>query len=473
MQGDFILTSLYRKKHESNKLLISLVGLVMAAVPFTNAYADAHGETINIYGWQNWSYEFVDNGTRDFDRLSNNAANIGFMAHMDTGIEGLQVGFRCEQFTYWGRFNQYTNWCNRNSKISLRSETMGEIMAGQWLLPYNEIVAQWVDPFYDAGADSHTSIMGNIGGTADRAGGWLSSLFYNGSFENSADFTTQFGTLAFNRRQEGIVQYVWPNTSAMASQTRDGFQFRFAITSGDGIETVGVDTRRTVTGREIDPRIMSTGVAYQHNMGNSQIWVAAAYEQHEDVSAANLGAGTGDNDTYCDDSDDEGYRLAGRYKHDWGNGQSTWIAAMYEELEYDASCGMVTMRDADGDPTAIGDLDNTNAPIWSGVERDAFMISGKHAFGNGIDFRFSYMDADEWDCDADVCTAADERDTDADAINVGLFYTMPAGTELRATYSEVSNENNAGYDFGINGANPGVTGEDIEMFAVGIVHYFD
>ncbi len=461
-------------KLKSNKLLISLVGLVMAVVPFTNASAAGHGETFNIYGWQNWSYEFVDNDTRDYDRLSNNAANIGFMAHMDTGIEGLQVGFRCEQFTYWGRFNEFTNWCNRNSKLSLRHETMGEIMVGQWLLPYNEIVAQWVDPFYDAGADSHTSIMGNIGGSTPRSGGWLSSLFYNGSFDNAADFTSAFGTLAFNRRQEGIVQYVWPNTTAMASQTRDGFQFRFAITSGDGIEAAGVDTRRTLTGREIDPRIMSTGVAYQHNMGNNQIWVAAAYEQHEDVSAANLGAGTGSNDIYCDDSDDEGYRLAGRYKYDWGNGQSTWIAAMYEELEYDASCDMVTMRDADENPTAIGNFNNTNAPIWSGVERDAFMISGKHAFGNGIDFRFSYMDADEWDCDSDVCTAAAERDTDADAMNFGVFYTLPAGTELRATYSEVSNEDNAGYDFGINGTVPATTGgQDIEMFAVGIVHYFD
>ena len=78
------LTLPHIKKLKSNKLLISLVGLVMAAVPFTNAYADAHGETINIYGWQNWSYEFVDaDGVdsrgdpfkRNFDRLSNNAAN--------------------------------------------------------------------------------------------------------------------------------------------------------------------------------------------------------------------------------------------------------------------------------------------------------------------------------------------------------------------------------------------------------------
>ena len=104
--------------------------------------------------------------------------------------------------------------------------------------------------------------------------------------------------------------------------------------------------------------------------------------------------------------------------------------------------------------------------------------SVKHGFGNGFDVRFSYMDADEFECDADVCTAADEKDTDADAINVGLFYTMPAGTELRATYSKVDNERNSGYDFGIGSTNLwNVTDdgedEDVEMFAVGIVHWFD
>ena len=142
-------------------------------------------ENINIYGWQNWSYEFVDaDEGKDVDRLSNNAANIGFMAHMETGIDGLQVGFRCEQFTYWGRNNIYTDWCNRNSKISLRHETAGEIMFGQWLLPYNEIVAAWIDPFYDAGADSHTSIMGNIGYNASGSGQDFSAAFYNGSFDD-------------------------------------------------------------------------------------------------------------------------------------------------------------------------------------------------------------------------------------------------------------------------------------------------
>ena len=433
----------------SKQLMPSAFAVMLMATPLS-----AVAENINIYGWQNWSYELVDaEKGREVDRLSNNAANIGFMSHMDTGIPGLQVGLRCEQFTYWGRNNEYTGWCNRNSKISLRHETMGEIMFGQWLLPYNEIVAQWVDPFYDAGADSHTSIMGNIGGTADNAGGSLSSLFYNGSFSKDEDFGSDFGAMSFNRRQEGVVQYVWPNTSDMASQARDGFQFRVAVTEGSDTD---IDN--------IDPRIWSTGVSWQHNLTTGgQIWLAAAYEGHEDISITDLNSALADT---CRDSNDEGMRLAGRYVHDWGNGQKTQFAAMWEQLDYDAD-GCVFDNGTPNDPS--DDLQG----VWTDVERDAWMISGKHSFGNGFDIRFSYMDADEWDCGADTaCTKEQENGTDAEAYNFGLYYTMPAGTELRLTYSEVQNEDNAGYDFGIN-AGGVVKGEDVEMIAVGIVHWFD
>ena len=450
----------------SKKLMPSAFAVMLMATPLS-----AVAENINIYGWQNWSYEYIEadkasRGSRDYDRMSNNAANIGFMSHMDTGIPGLQVGLRCEQFTYWGRNNEYTGWCNRNSKISLRHETMGEIMFGQWLLPYNEIVAQWVDPFYDAGADSHTSIMGNIGGAAENAGGYLTSLFYNGSFENSTDFSSGYGPLSFNRRQEGVVQYVWPNTSDMASHARDGFQFRVAVTEGSD----------TDQGNK-DPRIWSTGVSWQHNLATGgQIWLAAAYEEHEDISITDIASapdGFVDKNSKavaktCRDSNDEGMRLAGRYVHDWGNGQKTQFAAMWEELDYDAD-GCVFDNGTPNDPS-----DDFQA-VWTDAERDAWMISGKHSFGNGFDVRFSYMDADEWDCGADTaCTNKQENGTDAEAYNFGLYYTMPAGTELRLTYSEVQNEDNAGYDFGINaGAAGGAVGEDVSMFAVGIVHWFD
>ena len=106
------------------------------------------------------------------------------------------------------------------------------------------------------------------------------------------------------------------------------------------------------------------------------------------------------------------------------------------------------------------------------IERDAWMVSGKIKFGGPVDFRFSYMDADDLEVSCNGC-AGDWSETAADAFNVGLFYTMPAGTELRLTYSEVDNDDNGSYGQGISGTGLGNPGNETEMFAVGIVHWFD
>ncbi len=130
---------------------------------------------------------------------------------------------------------------------------------------------------------------------------------------------------------------------------------------------------------------------------------------------------------------------------------------MWENLEYDwEGCADAVVYGGGSD------LD---------LDRDAWMISGVHNFGNGFDIRASYMDADEFNCGDNTCV---EDDTDATAYNVGLFYTMPAGTELRVTYSEVDNEDNANYGFGINGTGmfDSLGGSDVEMWAVGIVQRF-
>ncbi len=482
----------------SKKLVSSVFALALVTAPLSASAGMGADEVFNLYGWQNWSYEFIDaDGGRDYDRLSNNAANIGFMAHVDTGIEGLQAGFRCEQFTFFGRNNNYalnSSLCNRNSKISLRHETLGEIMFAQWLLPFNEIVAGWVDPFYDADIHSHASIMGNIGGTV--LGNIGDSAYYNGGFGS-------YGALSFNRRQNGIIQYVWPNTSTMGSQSRDGFQFRFAVTEGSETDQEGrlrPDAQGDLVPTDtLDPRIWSTGVAWQQSLVNGgQIWLAVAYEKHDDLiiaapgnvtggingadlladirlSGANTsgapfsaGYNTRDYVDTCSESDDDGLRIAGRYSHDWGNGQMTMIAGMYEELEYEVE-GCHHFAEV-----LTGDAPDVSLQLVPGasIERDAFMISGKHVFGNGVDFRFSYMDADELECSFGICASSGGEGTDAKAYNLGLFYTMPAGTELRLTYGEVDNEANSHYDFGINpgGAQPG---EDIEAIGFGIVQWFD
>ena len=596
--------------------------MALAVAPFA-----AQAETWNIYGWQNHSWEFIDvEGGRSYDRTQSNAGNIGFAGSVDTGMNGIHVNVQCEQFTFYNHFGGFGDWCNRNSKIGLSHPQMGEIMIATWLLPYNEGVAQWVDPFYDAGADSHTSIMGSVGGK---------TLFYNAGFGFAGG-----QHLGFNRRQENIIQYWSPNWN--------GFVFRFAWTVGNQDETAA----KRGSG-DIDPIIRSSSLAYT----NGPFWAAVTWQDHEDWSAVNIGE--------MQSSDAESIRIAGRYIMDMGDGMSVQISAMYEDLEYEfnnissmdavmdafglgnfstsyalngtsqgrdatdpdystfadlsaeakdnavkaqktlalvrdlfyndnatagtyalnqgvaaGGWGAVTTlintvapadnpltdadestasgcastdpatcadfglnvlaapdgtnvlrtavealnqaRDTDGDVVGIqapdlsdstsGSVDQRNAEVQyrmlvaaatanamdafepqvvtpgrnavpevtranvtenrnAKIEREAWMVSGKIKFGGPVDFRFSYMDADDLEVSCGACSG-DWNDTAADAWNVGVFYTMPAGTELRLTYSEVDNDTNGSYDFGIGGA--GVqTGGSVEMFAVGVVHWFD
>ncbi len=441
-----------------------LIALALVAAPFA-----AQAETINIYGWQNHSWEFVDDNGTNTDRIQSNAGNIGFAASVDTGLDGIHVNLQCEQFTYYNQLGGGTGWCNRNSKIGLSHPDVGEIMLATWLLPYNEGVAQWVDPFYDAGADSHTSIMGSVGAR---------TIFYNtGTFHyqanaggfSGADFVyTGAWNLGFNRRQENIIQYWSPNWN--------GFVFRFAWTAGNQDEV-----KAKYGSGELDPVIRSSSLAYT----NGPLWLAVTWQEHEDWTANSVGA--------MNSSDAESIRLAGRYIMDMGDGMSVQISAMFEDLEYefnqvsgfDAAMGAFgyalsadetlesyTLNTGTGKTQSKADRDAVTKDTSIKMEREAWMISGKIKFGGPLDFRFSYMDSDDLEISCGACSG-DWQETAANAWNVGLFYTMPAGTELRVTYSEVDNDDNGSYGQGISGTGLGTYNSEVEMFALGIVHWFD
>ena len=183
------------------KLLGIALALSLVVAPLAAIAGGVGGGNANsnwtVYGWQNYEYQFIDaDGTfensdgREYQRIQAGAANIGFAATIDTGMsmmgESVKANLQCEQFTYYNDFSGGSGWCNRNSKLSL-SGAFGEVGFMTWLLPFNEMVAQWVDPFYDASATSHTSIMGNVGfggtfyntGNFDQTGGNVTDFDYN------------------------------------------------------------------------------------------------------------------------------------------------------------------------------------------------------------------------------------------------------------------------------------------------------
>ena len=103
-------------------------------------------------------------------------------------------------------------------------------------------------------------------------------------------------------------------------------------------------------------------------------------------------------------------------------------------------------------------------------EREAWLVSGKHDFPGPMDFRFMYMEADDFDCSTDW--AGCDGDSGAEAFSVGLYYTMPAGTELRMVYGEVDNDDNSANGFGISTAGGVGPGGTEESFQFGVVQWF-
>jgi len=438
------------------KILASMLAGALAMLPVTanagwgGGGVGAYGEPITIYGWQNHTYEFIEHGApgsqKDLSEIRGNAGNIGFLGFVDTGIEGLKVTWRCEQFTYLNDYGgNQGGWCNRNSKVGI-SGSMGEIMMATWLLPYNEMVAGWVDPWYDAGNASHTNIMGSVGAY---------TIFYNvgdfGGFNYSTSTKGAYNQ-GFNRRQEEIIQYMGSTGNV---------SYRFAYTVGDSDETA--TTGGSGATGEVDPVIYSTGIAYS----SGPIWAALTYQKHDEWAAGTLGDTAGD---AMLDSESESWRIAGRYIADLGGGASLTLSAMFENVEYD-------FKDTSADVLAdFGFSTDVFSSVTAGnnvkFDRDAWLISGKYAPGGNVDFRFSYAEADDLDMSATGLSTDNSSETGADSTMLGVFYALGDSTELSLSYIEVSNDTYGTYGTGIGGRGLGTVNGEVEIIALGFLTMF-
>jgi len=445
------------------KILASMLAGALAMLPVTanagwgGGGVGPYGDPITIYGWQNHTFEMVEKGAEgsqtDSTMINGNAGNIGFLGFVDTGIEGLKVTWRCETFTYMNDYAGTGGWCNRNSKVGI-SGSMGEIMFANWLLPYNEMVAGWVDPWYDAGSASHTNIMGSVGAY---------TIFYNLGDFGSETFTSYSAyaglyNQGFNRRQEEILQY-------MGSTGK--LSYRAAITAD--FQSDNTDARN---GAKQDPYILSMGVAYT----DGPFWGALTYQKHESWAATTLHA-SGAKST-MDDSNAESYRIAGRYIADLGNGASLTLSAMFENIEYEfenvstpeAALGAFGFDIGTNDATRVfadGTAD-TNVTF----DRDAWLVSGKYAPGGNFDFRFMYAEADDLSMSATGLTTDNSAQTGANTKLVGVFYALGDSTELNVSYIEVDNDKFGSYGTGISALGSGTTNNQVEIVQFGILTMF-
>ncbi|MDA9181093.1 porin [Gammaproteobacteria bacterium] len=435
------------------KILASMLAGALAMLPVTanagwgGGGVGPYGDPITIYGWQNHTYEIVESGAEgsqiDRTMINGNAGNIGFLGFVDTGIEGLKVTWRCEQFTYMNDYAGTGGWCNRNSKVGI-SGSFGEVMFANWLLPYNEMVAGWVDPWYDAGSASHTNIMGSVGAF---------TIFYNlGDFGSQTfESYSAYGGIynqGFNRRQEEILQY-------MGSSGK--LSYRFAMTADNK-----TDATSARNGVKTDPVIYSMGVAYT----DGPFWGALTYQKHDEWAATTLDGAT------MEDSEAESYRIAARYIADLGNGASLTLSAMFENVEYEfknvSSPGSALQDFGFASSVFDGGTADTNVSF----DRDAFLVSGKYAPGGNFDFRFMYAEADDLDVSATGLTTDKSSQTGADTTLFGVFYALGDSTELNVSYIEVENDESAAYGTGISAIGSGTTNNQVEIIQFGILTMF-
>lgn len=74
------------------------------------------------------------------------------------------------------------------------------------------------------------------------------------------------------------------------------------------------------------------------------------------------------------------------------------------------------------------------------------------------------------------CGGITQKNSGAEAFSVGLYYTLPAGTELRMVYGEVDNDQYSSNGFGISTATAGFANDfgdgKEESFQFGVVQWF-
>jgi predicted porin len=164
-------------------------------------------------------------------------------------------------------------------------------------------------------------------------------------------------------------------------------------------------------------------------------------------------------------NDQDAFSLSGNYS----NGPLSLLAA-YETLSKlgsggdDATAwkigGSYTIMDA----TTIGLIYENTDVAGTIKDRNAFYINAAHKMG-ATTLKLAYGNIDKCGGSAGVCDQ-----TGATQMSVGASQALTKNTEVYALYTQVSNDNNAG--FGLVSSSLPVVGQDMSAFSVGLNHTF-
>ena len=266
--------------------------------------------------------------------------------------------------------------------------------------------------------------------------------------------------IGFMRRKAELWQWMSPNWGGFTARVG----WSNAHVAGAGGEVLNGD------GKELDPSMLSIGLAYTHAMeSGDELWLGFGYQEHEEWAAL---------DFNCDDSSDDTMRLAGRYIHDWQNGHSTRISVAYEEMSWDwDSCSRTRMG-----------LQTHKEILQLGFQTGKELLQlTRQAIVLTLNVKFIWFPVSTTSRDRLIFVSCTWKPMTMIAVRAveftrmipvrskypfGLFYTMPAGTELRFVYGEVDNDANSQNEFGINSSYSIEKGGSVDAFQFGVVQWF-
>jgi predicted porin len=383
---------------------ILAVSLPLAAAAQTAPAAPAAPPkpAVTVYGTFNVNLQAIESpgstNTADNvdDRLavSIDSTNIGFRAAADVAY-GLSVVAQCESAATIDA--GLGNICNRNSRIGVTSP-FGTLFLGRWDTPFK---AAWYgtkadDPFGNTDTAAASAIMGSPG------------------------FRTRSGNpQGWDQRATDSVAYHSPKFMGVSVKLQ---------------HQVNEGANRTDT---VSPRLWGAGVNYDAGPFS----VGAAYERHDDFAGLDVinattttfGASVRNlapTATGGHNSVDQAWRVAAGYELATPFGTTT-IGAAVEQLMYEQ--------------------ENATTGQLKDYDRLAYQVSLKHRLGKH-EFRARYNLADEGDCTIVGGGSCNTNDFGAQNITLGYTHYLSNAAQVYAFWTQIMNDMNASYTFGVAGA---------------------
>jgi len=423
-------------------LAVAVAGALVAPSAFAQTSVTISG-ALNLW-WESASATGASIGragdTLSRDRIVDGAgSNIRFTVVEDIG-GGMQAFGQVESAVLnnaetrnnaAGAGATTSGWGNRNSGIGLRSSAWGEILLGVWDLHYHEHYA----------ADSHI-----LKGTSNS-----NSLGLMNQFGTSGNGNTAY---TIGARYNNVIRYASPNWS--------GFSFRLAYarpTDAAPVNATGTqqdDKKNRVWNFAPSYSAGPLFVFYSH-LRDKDINVTPTFFTGMAAGAAALGAGT---------SDIRSDRIVAAYTFPFG----LKIGLIYDRSKLNHT--------------------PTSPAVGSEIKRDVWVFplsytAGAHAV------HFQYSRARDWKGNVggvDLGAAAANitpvaggsvyspgGDTGAKMFSIGYQYDLSKRTNLHLSYSKITNEALAGYDFFSAPANITAStgaGADPRVYSIGLRHAF-